>query len=174
MDTLTPLKQAVSKMRFDARELEKAFVEQRCPPDPNRGELLLRPSPRRLCDTYLMKRPIPPEVVRAAKLSRVPGVTIAKACERFAVPRAAVERARRELGPETTPSIAELVLASLSSEGQRSEGSLTDLEGIAGWIDYINHDGCTTADVRRILDELVADGALSVQGNHWKLARPWP
>lgn len=27
MDSLTPLKQAVAKMRFDARELEKAFAE---------------------------------------------------------------------------------------------------------------------------------------------------
>src|SRR5512134_2325763 len=94
-----------------------------------------------------VKRPIPPEAVRAAKLSRVPGVTIAQACERLAVSRAAVERARRELPSETTPSLAELVLAALSSEGQQSEGALIDLEPIADWIDYINHDGCTVADV---------------------------
>lgn len=121
-----------------------------------------------------MKRTIPPEAVRAAKLSRVPGVTIAEACERFGVSRAAVERARRELVSETTPSLAELVLAALSSHGQQSGGVLTDLDGIAGWIDNINHDGCTGADVRRILDGLVEDGALGIEGDRWKLARPWP
>ncbi len=75
---------------------------------------------------------------------------------------------------KSTSLLAELVLAALSSEGQRSEGALTDVNGIAGWIDYINHDGCTAADVRRILDGLVEDGALSIEGNRWKLARPWP
>lgn len=121
-----------------------------------------------------VKRPIPLEAVRAAKLSRVPGVTIAQACERLGVSRAAVERARRELPTETTPSLAELVLAALSSEGQQSEGALIDLEPIADWIDYINRDGCTVADVRRILDGLVDDGALRIQADRWMLARPWP
>ena len=121
-----------------------------------------------------MKHPLPPAAVRAARLSRIPGVTIAKACERFGVSRAAVERARRELVTETIPPVAELVLAALSLEGQRSEGTLTDVKEIARWIDHVHHDGCTDAEVHRILDALAADGVLSIQGGHWKLARPWP
>jgi hypothetical protein len=74
--------------------------------NPQSASLLSLSSRAHPCDTRRVKRLIPPEAVRAAKLSRVPGVTIAQACERLGVSRAAVERARRELTGETPPSLS--------------------------------------------------------------------
>ena len=49
---------------------------------------------------------------RAAKLSRIPGVTIDEARARFGVTRAAIQRARKD--PASSPSLAELALAALT------------------------------------------------------------
>lgn len=119
-------------------------------------------------------KPIDANVLRAAKLSRIPGVTVAEACERFAVPKSAVQRARRAALPGSELSLAELALAALSKNGTRKRGTLSGLDRIAGWIDYVNHDGCTADDVRSLLEELVASDHLSIEGDRWKLREPWP
>lgn len=119
-------------------------------------------------------KPIDPDVVRAAKLSRVPGVTIAEVCERFGVPKSAVQRARRESPPGSELSLDELALAALSKNGARKKGSLANLRGIAGWLDYVNHDGCTAADVRALLDGFVQSGHLAIDGDRWTLREKWP
>jgi transposase-like protein len=111
-----------------------------------------------------------PIAARAARLSRVPGVTIAEACERFGVTRAAVERARREVRSLT---LEELAMAALTRNGEREAGEL-DLAGIAAWLDYVNHDGSTAEDARRLLDGVVARGQLAIDGSAWRLLEPWP
>lgn len=114
-----------------------------------------------------MARPPNPDVMRAAKLSHVPGVTIAEACARFGVGRAAVARARK--APEAVPSLAELALAALTKHGTRSEGEIAELAGVASWIDYINHDGSTADDIRALLAPLV-----TFDGTRWSFAGRWP
>jgi len=116
----------------------------------------------------------PTNVLRAAKLSRVPGVTILDASERFGVARSAVQRARRESLPGTELSIAELALAALSRNGTKKSGTLSDLDRIAGWIDYVNHDACSANDVRALLDTFVTSGQLSIEGDRWRLREAWP
>jgi hypothetical protein len=108
---------------------------------------------------------------RAARLSRIPGMTIRAAASRMGVPEAAVRRARRAVGQ---PGVEDLLLAALTDHGRVESGPLPDLAGIAAWIDYVNHDGATAADVRARLDALVASGALRIADGHWSLARPWP
>jgi hypothetical protein len=109
------------------------------------------------------------DAIRAAKLSRVPGVTIAEARQRFGVTAAAVARARKL--PESHPTLAELALAAVTKNGTKTSGTLGDLTGVAGWIDYINHDGCTAEDVRALL---ASCPEVVITGTRWKLAAPWP
>lgn len=106
--------------------------------------------------------------MRAAKLSRVPGVTVAEAAARFGISAAAVSRARRN--DATAPSLAELALAALTRNGTETTGAL-DLAAVAGWIDYVNHDGCTAAQARALLD---ACPQLAIAGDRWTLVTPWP
>jgi hypothetical protein len=110
---------------------------------------------------------MPPDVLRAAKLSHVPGVTIAEACERFAVTKAAVTRARKL--PEAKPSLEELALAALTSNGTKSSGLIAELDGVAAWIDHVNRDGSTADDIRALLASRVAFDA-----THWRFAGTWP
>ncbi len=112
--------------------------------------------------------------IRAARLSRVRGVTIAEAAARFGVPKGTVARLRKELPIETTLSLGDLLLAALTTEGKVSSGKLDDLAGLAGWIDYLNHDGCDADDIRRMLAELAEGGHLDITDGKWKLLRPWP
>jgi len=108
-----------------------------------------------------------PDEVRAAKLSRVPGVTIAEACARFGVSRAAVARARKSVADL---SLAELAIAALTDHGTKAKGPASDLAGVAKWLDYVNHDASTVDDVKRLL---VPDWiALTARG--WRLLAPWP
>ena len=113
------------------------------------------------------------DVARAAKLSRVPGVTIAEAAARFAVTPSAVARARK-----TAPalSLAELALAAITSNGARQSGTLTaaGLAQVASFIDYVNHDGCRAEDVRALLAACGAQGTLELRGHEWSLPEPWP
>ena len=116
-------------------------------------------------------KPPTPDALRAAKLSHVPGVTIAEAAARFAVGAAAIRRARND--PSTRPSLAELAFAALTRNGTARRGAL-GLARIAGWIDYLNHDGCTEADARTLLAECVAAGLLALDGDRWRRLADWP
>ncbi len=106
--------------------------------------------------------------MRAAKLSRVPGVTVAEAAGRFGISTAAVSRARKNAA--TAPSLAELALAALTRNGTLREGPL-ELAAVAGWIDYIDHDGCTEAQARALLE---ACPQLAIAGDRWTLVAAWP
>jgi hypothetical protein len=115
-----------------------------------------------------------PDVMRAAKLTRIPGVTIAEACKRFGVSKADVSRARKANEPDSQLSIAELALASLTSDGSKKSGTLGDLARIADYIDFVNKDACTADEVRAILATFEASGQLAIDGDRWTLLRPWP
>jgi hypothetical protein len=107
------------------------------------------------------------EVLRAAKLSRVPGVTLDQACARYDVPRSAVQRARKGLALP----LAELAVAAVTENGTRTRGTL-DLAATARWLDYVNHDGCTAAEVARLL--ATVPELLAIDGKRWRLRAPWP
>jgi len=110
--------------------------------------------------------------LRAAKLSRIPGVTIEEARKRFDVTAAAIKKARKD--PRSQPTLAELALAALTRNGTTRSGTLDDLAGIAGWLDYVNHDGSTEADVRKLLAECANTGLISLEGSAWRLLVEWP
>ena len=110
--------------------------------------------------------------LRAAKLSHVPGVTIAEACTRFGATKAAVARARKAAASK--PSLSELALAALTSNGTRDAGGVVDLGGVASWIDYLNHDGATVDDVRALLAPFVTDGQLAFEGDRGRFVGEWP
>jgi hypothetical protein len=118
---------------------------------------------------------VDPNLARAARLSALPGITLAVACERFGVEKAALQRARKELGATALrPSREDLVLAVLTDYATVSEGALPDLARVASYIDFVEKDGCTPDEVRGVLNALAGDGALELDGSRWKLLRPWP
>lgn len=116
-----------------------------------------------------------PNLARAARLSALPGITLAVACERFGVTRAALQRARKQLGTAALrPSREDLLLAILTDYATVSEGALPDLAHAASYIDFVEKDGCTPDDVRSMLDELARTAVLTVVGSRWKLLKAWP
>ena len=117
-----------------------------------------------------------PELLRAARLSGLPGVTLETACKRFDVTEAALRRARKELGAAwLRPSREDLVLAMLTDYAAESEGpSPASLDAMASYVDFVEKDGCTAVEVRALIDGLVAKNLLSVTGTHWKLLETWP
>jgi hypothetical protein len=118
------------------------------------------------------EKPVGPDELRAAKLSHVPGVTIAEAAARFGVTKTAVARARKAAASK--PTVAELALAALTANGTREAGTVAELDGVASWIDYINHDGATAATVRTLLAPFVAAGQLELDHERWRFTGEWP
>jgi hypothetical protein len=113
-------------------------------------------------------------LVQAARLSAIPGVTIAEACERYGVGRSAVARVKKELRG-APPSLDDLLIAALSCNGEQSEGELpADYAHLAGWLDYINHDGCTADEARARVAKLAVDGLVELRGETWRLLVAWP
>jgi glutathione S-transferase len=119
-------------------------------------------------------RPARALLVKAARLSALPGVTIKAACERYGVGRSAVTRVRKELGG-ARPSGADLVIAALSRNGELEEGELpTDYATLASWLDYVDHDGCTADAARARVAALADAGLVEIRGTTWRLRVPWP
>jgi hypothetical protein len=118
------------------------------------------------------EKPVRSEALRAAKLSYL--TTIAEACERFGVTKAEVSRARKVVAQ---PTLAEIALAALTNNGaQRSgDGLAARLDGIAGYLQYVNKDDSTADSVRALLeDAFVVKGVLLICGDKWSLPEPWP
>src|SRR5277367_2509488 len=115
-------------------------------------------------------------LLRAARLSGLPGITLAVACKRFGVKKSALQRARKELGSTwLRPGREDLFLAMLTDYATTKSGNLpTDLAGMASYIDYVDKDGCTAEALRALLSQLAKRGAIAVRGNRWKLLQPWP
>lgn len=115
------------------------------------------------------------DILHAARLSRLPGSSVAEACRRTGLSRRAVAAARKSAALAGFPSLHDLLLAALTQDGRESEGEIPgDLSSIAGFIDWQNHDGCTAGDVQRLMDEIVKDGGLACEEGRWRLLRPWP
>lgn len=66
------------------------------------------------------------------------------------------------------------MLATLTKNGAQREGVLSDLQGIAAFVDWQNHDGTSADEIPGLLDALVETGALEVDGARWRLVEAWP
>lgn len=112
--------------------------------------------------------------MKAARLSALPGVTMAEACERYGVGRSAVARVKKELGG-ARPSGDDLVLAALTGNAEREHGELpSDYASLASWLDYVDHDGCTADEARARVAALGDRGLIEIDGTAWRLRVPWP
>lgn len=119
-------------------------------------------------------RPARALLVKAARLSALPGVTMAEACERYGVGRSAVARVKKELRG-ARPSLEDLLIAALSRNGELQEGELpSDYAMLASWFDYIDHDGCTADEARARVAKLATDGLIELRGETWRLRVVWP
>lgn len=116
-----------------------------------------------------------PELMRAARLSGLPGVTLDAACERFGVTKGALQGARKQLGESwLRPSREDLVLAILTEYAAETDGALPDLVTIASYVDFVEKDGCTPAEVRVVLERLEAQNFIEMSDERWQLVEPWP
>ncbi len=116
----------------------------------------------------------PAMLPRACKLAQLPGVTRSAAAERFGISVGMLRRALKEYGSESRWTRADLVLHCLSDAGQRTSGELGDLSTMASYLDFVNKDGSKAADVRALLDALVAEGRLALDGERWQLVGEFP
>lgn len=113
-------------------------------------------------------------LLRAAKLARLPGVTRVEACERFDLSIGMLRRALRELWREACPSPRTIVLHAVTDAGTLPSGELPDLACVASYVDYVDKNGMTAAGVQAILDELVAEGVLAIDGERFRLLVEFP
>lgn len=114
------------------------------------------------------------KLLQAARLSALPGMTIAQACERYGVGRSALARVRKELGG-ARPSLDDLLLASLTRHGELQQGELPrDYRGLASWFDYVDHDGCTPKQAEARVRSLAERGVIEIDGSQWTLRVTWP
>jgi hypothetical protein len=66
----------------------------------------------------------------------------------------------------------DLILATLTKDGELTEGDVGDLAGLAAWLDHVNHDGSTAEGVGRDLARLAAEGRIALEGGRFRLLRP--
>ena len=119
-------------------------------------------------------RPSRALLVKAARLSSIPGVTMAEACARYRVGRSAVARVKQQLGG-AQPSLDDLLLAALTNNGEHDTGELpADYASLASWLDYLNHDGCTADEARARVAALAERGLIEIRDATWRLRMPWP
>jgi len=111
---------------------------------------------------------------RACKLAQLPSVTLSAAAERFGISVGMLRRALKEYGSESFWTRGDLVLHCLSRAGEQAEGELGDLSTLASYLDYVNKDGSTAEAVKELIDGLVADGRLEVEGQRWRLVGEFP
>ena len=116
----------------------------------------------------------PAHLIRAARLARLPGVKRAEVCERFDLSVGMLRRAMKEYAMQAIPAPRDIVLHALTQGGVKRSGKLGNLDSLAGYVDYVNHDGCDAREVRRLLTEIEENGVLSVKGDEWRLRGEWP
>jgi len=116
--------------------------------------------------------PSPDALVRAVRLSRLPGVTLAEASERAGVPVTALRRGRQD--GTIVPTRDDLLLGALTRNGADTEGTVGDLANLASWLDYVNHDGTTADEVGRDLERLATAGTITVADGRFRLLVRWP
>lgn len=117
-------------------------------------------------------KPDPATLARAVRYAKLQGVRRADACARYGVSIRQLREGLRTL--RIYLDRRDLVLAALTRSAERRAGELGDLESIAGYVDWQNHDGCQVTDVERALAELVDAGVLAIDGDRWTLVGEWP
>ena len=80
----------------------------------------------------------------------------------------------KELALESIPSRYDLLLHAITNAGAERSGELPDLARVADYINYVNKDASTEADVRSMLEELDAAGTLALDGTRWRLLHDFP
>jgi hypothetical protein len=113
-----------------------------------------------------------PGVMRAARLSGLPGITLDTACERFGVEMSALQK----LGPTwLRPSREDLVLAVLTDYATLTEGPLpATLDAIASYVDFVEKDGCRADEVQTVVNGLAKHKLIELTPDGWKLLEAWP
>jgi len=114
-------------------------------------------------------KPFSVAVLRAAKLSRVPGVTIDEACRRFKVSKSEVQRARRTIDERL--SLEELAVAALTDNGRLERGKLDGLAKIAEWLSYVDQSAYGEDEIRKLLENCES---LVLARDSWRRVKPWP
>jgi hypothetical protein len=109
---------------------------------------------------------------RAVRLSMLPGMTQAKACRMTGLSLLALRRARKEQAIRLTRD--DLLLAALTANGERMEGAIGDLAALASWLDHVNHDGSTAAEVEGDLARLASEGRIVLDAGQFRLVGRWP
>jgi hypothetical protein len=109
---------------------------------------------------------------RAVRLSLIPGMTLAEVCRRTRVPLATLRRARQERSLRLERD--DLLLAALTKNGEQTAGDIGSLASIASWLDYVNHDGSSAAEVERDLARLAAAGRIVLHAGRFRLVGDWP
>jgi hypothetical protein len=126
------------------------------------------PMPRRYKDYD------PQRLLRAARLARLPGIRRALACERFGLSIGVLRRAIREAGAAACPPPRDIVLHAFTHGGTRLSGEMRDLGSVASYVDFVNKDGMTAEGVETILEALVREGTLAIEGDQWRLLVEFP
>ncbi|MBW1881424.1 MAG: hypothetical protein JRJ84_23965 [Deltaproteobacteria bacterium] len=80
----------------------------------------------------------------------------------------------KEFALQAIPSPRSIILHAITDAGAMRSGQLPNLARVADYCDYVNKDGATAAVVQGIIDELVRDGMLAIEGEHWRLLRDFP
>lgn len=99
-------------------------------------------------------------------------MTQAEAARRGGISIAALRRARRTLTVQLDRD--DLLLAALTNNGTRTEGTIGDLASLAGWLDAVNHDGSDAATIARDLTRLARAGRITYDGDRFSLVGDWP
>jgi hypothetical protein len=109
-------------------------------------------------------------LLRALRFTKIPGHTIAQACERYGVSPSAYRRAHKKHRAEIDRSwsIDDWVLAALL------RGPCTDLGALASWLDYVDHSAYSTDELRIILGRLEDEKLVKRDGETYHLAAEWP
>ncbi len=105
---------------------------------------------------------------RAVRYARIPGKTVAEACTRYGVSRAAYDRARRAMGSEGWGP-DELLLVALVHAG----GAL-GFEQLAPTLDWLDHAVYSPDELGAWVDRLEAAGLVRRDGERVELRADWP
>jgi hypothetical protein len=112
------------------------------------------------------------ELDRAVRLAALPGMSLAAASRRTGLPIGALRKARTARPPRIDRD--DLLLGALTDNGLRLAGPIPDAAQLAGWLDYVNHDGSTADEVARDLARLADAGILALDAGEFRLLVPWP
>jgi hypothetical protein len=79
-----------------------------------------------------------------------------------------------EFALEAIPSRRNILLHALTDAGTLRSGGLPDLGRVANYLDSVNKDASTAAELQELLNGLVADGVLAIEQGRFQLLVAWP